>query len=104
MLDFVIERVRQFKKKGYPEKDIAKFFGYDNVAELRKALSRRHRENQIVMASLATEMKENGETIETIAKELNVGETTVRLLLQYPDVESIKQHKIEIAEKIILGV
>lgn len=65
----------------YQEKEIAKFMGFENTMELRKAVSRANVENRAILVQLAKEMKEAGKSVREIAIELGRNESSVNLLL-----------------------
>lgn len=79
--DLFLTKVEAMKKAGYPEKDIAKFFGLTTL-DLRLHISIHNRDNRIVLASMAKELKEKGMTISEIAQEMKKNESTIRLLLE----------------------
>lgn len=65
----------------YQEKEIAKFMGFENTMELRKAMSRANAENRAILMQLVKEMKEAGKSVREIAIELGRNESSVNLLL-----------------------
>lgn len=79
--DKMLDKVAEMRKAGYSEKDIANFFGL-STGDLRYHISMRHRDNRIVLASKAKELKEKGMTTDEIAKEMKKTESSVRLLLK----------------------
>lgn len=78
--DMMLDKVAEMRKAGYSEKDIAKFFGVC-VTDLRYHISTRHRDNRIVLASKAKELKDKGMTVSEIAQEMKKNESSVRVLL-----------------------
>ena len=78
--DLMLDKVYAMRKAGYPEKDIAKFFGL-TVVDLRYHISIRNRDNRVVLASRAKELKDKGMTVSEIAQEMKKNESSVRLLL-----------------------
>ena len=79
--DYVLDKIQAMKKDGYSEEDIAKFFGLTRL-DLRLHISLRNRDNRVVLASMAKELKEKGMTVGEITKEMKKNESTIRLLLE----------------------
>lgn len=79
--DMMLDKVAEMRKAGYSEKEIAKFFGVC-VTDLRYHINIRHRDNGIVLASRAKELKDEGMTVSEIAKTMKKNESSVRLLLE----------------------
>ena len=88
--DFVIEKIYELRKNVCSEKDIAKLFGYNAVIDLRHMISTRHRANCIVLASMAKTLKESGSSVEEIASQMAMKESSVRLLLDHDPVDPLK--------------
>ena len=87
--DMMLKRIQDMRKNGYSEKDVANFFGL-SVAELRMHVSARHRDNRIVLCSMAKELMEAGKSVREIAIELGKQESSVRLLLDEDIAEQMK--------------
>lgn len=79
--DYVLDKIQAMKKAGYSEEDIAKFFGLTRL-DLRLHISLRNRDNRVVLASMAKELKEKGMAVSEIAKEMKKTESSVRLFLE----------------------
>lgn len=79
--DLMLDRIDEMKKVGYSEKDIAKFFGLSTV-DLRLHIAIRRRDNRVVLAGRAKELKDKGMTVSEIAESMKKTESTVRLLLE----------------------
>lgn len=79
--DLFLSKVEEMKKAGVPEKDIAKFFGLTTL-DLRLHICIHNRDNRVVLASRAKELKEKGMTVSEIAKEMKKNESSIRLLLE----------------------
>lgn len=79
--DYVLDKIQAMKKAGYSEEDIAKFFGLTRL-DLRLHISLRNRDNRVVLASMAKELKEKGMMVSEIAKSMKKNESTIRLLLE----------------------
>lgn len=79
--DMMLDRVAEMRKAGYSEKDIAKFFGLTTL-DLRMHISVHNYDNRVVLASKAKELKDEGKTVEEIAKTMKKNESSIRLLLE----------------------
>ncbi len=75
-----IERVRELRKEEYTEAEIAKMYGLTTI-ELRKKISKIHKQNREILKKEALRLREEGKPINQIALELGKQESTVRLLL-----------------------
>lgn len=87
--DLMLDRIDVMKKNGYSEKDIANFFGL-SIVDLSHHKSQRLRDNRVVLASMAKELKEEGKKTSEIADRMNLNESSVRLLLDEEVNEKIE--------------
>lgn len=71
-------RVRELKKKGMKEIDIANDLGYSNTSELRDAVKKASHERKRLQVDRAKALKDDGLNNSQIAREMGVNESTVR--------------------------
>ena len=73
-----ISRVKELKKQGMPEADIAKAVGLKNSSELKNAYSTAVNEKRILRVKAAKAMIEDGKSQAEVARHFGVNESTVR--------------------------
>lgn len=78
--DPFVKRVKDLRKSGYTEKEVADFLGM-TVAVLRKEMGKRLHEAREELIRKAKELRDAGESSHAIAVALGVNESTTRLLL-----------------------
>ena len=71
-------RVRELKKKGMKETDIAKDLGFENTSALRDAVKRASHERKRLQVDRAKALRDDGLNNSQIAREMGVNESTVR--------------------------
>ena len=71
-------RVRELRKKGMSEKEVAKVLGYENTSVLRDAVSRASNERKRIQVDRAKALRDDGLNNSQIAREMGVNESTVR--------------------------
>lgn len=71
-------RVRELKKKGMKETDIAKDLGFENTSVLRDAVKRASHERKRLQVDRAKALRDDGLNNSQIAREMGVNESTVR--------------------------
>lgn len=71
-------RVRELRKKGMSEKEVAKVLGYENTSVLRDAVSRASNERKRLQVDRAKALRDDGLNNSQIAREMGVNESTVR--------------------------
>ena len=71
-------RVRELKKKGVKETDIAKDLGFENTSALRDAVKRASHERKRLQVDRAKALRDDGLNNSQIAREMGVNESTVR--------------------------
>lgn len=71
-------RVRELKKKGMKEIDIAKDLGFENTSALRDAVKRASHERKRLQVDRAKALRDDGLNNSQIAREMGVNESTVR--------------------------
>ena len=71
-------RVRELKKKGMKETDIAKDLGFENTSALRNAVKRASHERKRLQVDRAKALRDDGLNNSQIAREMGVNESTVR--------------------------
>lgn len=76
-----ISRVRELRKSGMSEKDVAKAVGYSSTSQLRTAYSNAVNERRATQISSARAMLADGKTQAQVARELRINESTLRSLL-----------------------
>lgn len=76
-----ISRVRELRKSGMSEKDVAKAVGYSSTSQLRTAYSNAVNERRATQISSARAMLADGKTQAQVARELGINESTLRSLL-----------------------